>query len=80
MKTFFLFSISENVPLRFATLEQQRFIQPSRRADWPRLARDKVTDLLENALLQDPPRYEDRPSNELHCHQQVRQFIALTDR
>ena len=48
-----------------------------RRQYWLWLTREKVTDQLENIHLQDLPRYEDRQSAQIHCHQQAGRLSPL---
>ena len=69
----------ENFPLRFSLLERQERLQSYSRSDWVRLTRDQATNLLEHILLQDLSRYEDWPTDQLHCHQQDGQLSVLTD-
>ena len=50
-----------------------------RRQYWLWLTREKVTDQLENIHLQDLPRYEDRQSAQIHCHQQAGRLSLIAD-
>ena len=75
----FLFPFSVNFSLRFSLLERQKPIQHCRRKDWVWFTRDQVANLLEHTLLQDLPRYEDRPQDKIHYHPQARHFAVLAD-
>lgn len=54
----FFVSFSANFSLRLQTMEQQDWLQPSRRKDWVGHTGDQVTHLLEHTLFQDLPWYE----------------------
>ena len=77
---FFLLSTTANVSLRYSLLEQQRNVQPWRREDWVWHTGDQTSLLLEHILLQDLPRYEDRPADQVYCHQQAGELLVLSDR
>ena len=76
---FFSIEISEYFPLWFPVLEQQKCLQPFRRQYWLWLTRDKVTNQLENILLPGLPRYEDRQSAQIHCHQLAGRLSLIAD-
>ena len=71
---------SANFSLWFQLLEQQGRIQSSWRRNWVWPIGDKVTDLLELILLQDPSRYEDWPTAQVHRHPQAGWLSVLNYR
>ena len=86
-------TVSESIELRFLIFNfRKRFITilifgmtwiPTKflgGGDWVWHTRGQVTNLLEHTFLQDLPWNEDRPPDQVHCHQQERQLSVLTDR
>ena len=79
IKGFSLFSLLANLPSRFQLLDQHGRLQSSWRENWVWPSWNQTTDLLEHTLFQDLSGYEDRPSDQLHCHQQTSQLLVLAD-
>ena len=80
MQSFFICLHSANISLQIHTLDQQHRLQSSRREDFVWQSRNQVTDLLEHTFFQDLYRYEDRPADQIPCHQQACELSVLTDR
>ena len=75
-----LLSISAYLQLRFPFLEGQRDLWRGCWQEWLRLTRNKATNLLENTLLQDLPRYEDWTTTQVHLYQQESELFVFIDR
>ena len=75
-----LLSISAYIQLRFPFLEGQRDLWRGCWQEWLWLTRNEVTNLLENTLLQDLPRYADWSTTQVHLHQQDSRIFVFIDR
>ena len=62
---------SEYLSLQLSILEQYKLLQRTGMGDWVWRSRGQVTDLLEHTLLKDLSRYEDRPTDQIRCHEQA---------
>ena len=75
-----LSTISVYLPLLFPFLEGQKDLSRCCWQEWLWLTGNKVTNLLENTLLQDLPRYEDWTTTQVHLYQQDSELFVFIDR